>query len=515
MSESKSADISVGSRQKSTLWNFFFLNIGFIITIFNGILMIPLYLHYMSGPVYGAWLATGNILTWITIIDPGVAGVILQRVSFSIGKNDREDIGLAITSAILISTVLFFIAMLFGYALSFYIGGIAKIDVRYRGDIIGAFRIAMWGTAFSLLADTFRNIILAYQKTKFHGILLYSVLVASIVLNVVLLVMHMGVYALAYTSLFRGVLIFGFALFYSLMLLKKNQIKFNFKYLYFKSFSKIFAFTFSSSLFETIASNVDLILVSRYLGSQAVTVLDLCRRPIRMVSGVANNVTISMLPSLPHLFGSGDNEKIKATITRIWNVIIWITGFIIGGFILFNYSFISDWVGNKFWIGNTNNIILCISILLWSLGYNLSNITLSMGDIKNNSLLTIIRSILYIIALFSLAKLFGMTGVLIAFLIPGITMVSYYPKKLYQSVLTKDLGLLILREALLTCFILIVCAIISRLFIINLKWFWLIIYSGIYSITFLFTAAIFSRSFKNEIMNVVSMVKLKRVKSIV
>jgi O-antigen/teichoic acid export membrane protein len=459
--------------------------------------------------MYGAWLATGNILTWITIVDPGVSGVLLQRVSYCIGKNNKKEIGLAITSGIVVSVSLFVVALLVGYTLSFFIIKIAKIDARDAKDIVGAFRIALWGTAFSLLADTFRNIILAYQKTKLHGTMLYTILVAGIVLNVILLIFHQGVYALAYTSFFRGLFTLGFAIFYSIVLMRNNNIKLKFNLSYFKSFSKVFAFTFSSSLFETIATNIDLILVSRYLGSQAVAVLDLSRRPVRMVSSLANNITNSMLPSLPHLFGAGDVEKIKRTVTRIWNIILWISGFIIGGFILFNYSFNSDWVGDRFWIGNVNNIIVCISVLFWTVGYNLSNITLSMGDIRNNSIVTVIRSIAYMIFLFVLSKLFGMTGVVIAFLAPVIVMISYYPRKLYKEILTKQLGAKILRESIIVFLIVLICVLASFFLTAKLNWIPLIISSFIYLVAFFIVLSILSPSFKKELNGLFSMINSK------
>ncbi|MDB5157645.1 MAG: hypothetical protein JWR50_2352 [Mucilaginibacter sp.] len=472
-------------------------------------LIIPLYLHYINGSVYGAWLATGNILTWITIVDPGVAGVLLQRVSFSIGKGDKKEVGLAITSGIIISSFLFVVALSAGFLLSLFIAKIAKIDGNYRDSIIGAFRIAIWGTAFSLLADTFRNIILSYQKTKWHGILLYSTLIASIALNIILLVFHFGIYALAYTSLFRGVLTFAFALIYSLILIKRNGVKFDFNLKYLKSFSNVFAFTFSSSLFETIASNIDLILVSRYLGPHAVTVLDLSRRPVRMVSGLANNVTISMLPSLPHLFGTGDKKKISATVLRVWTIIFWISGFIIGGFIIFNYSFNHNWVGSQFWIGNTNNIVLCISILLFAIGYNLSNITLSMGDIQNNSIITIIRSIAYLIALFLLIKFFGLLGVVLAFFVPVFIMIGYYPQKLYNAVFLDKEGSKLLNEGLLLTAIMIACIVVSLFFKIELSWLKLFARALIYSIVFLMVLFCSSKLFRSEVTGIYNLVKLK------
>lgn len=498
------------SRKKTTLWNFLFLNIGFVITIFNGILIIPLYLHYIDSSLYGAWLATGNILNWISVVDPGVGDVLLQKVAFAIGKNDKKEIGVAITSGILISLGLFAVSVIIGYIFSYYVSDIANISPVYREDITHSFRIALWGTAFTLLSDTFRNIVLAYQKTKVNGFFLYSVFVLAIVLTITLLVLGFGVYALAYANFFRGIATCAYSLVLTIILIKKNKVHLTFQPSYFKSFSGIFAFTFSSRLFETIVNNIDLVLVSRYLGSSSVTVLDLCRRPLKLVSGLANNVTISMLPTLPHLFGSGQTEKIRTTVIRIWTVILWISGFLVGGFILFNFSLITNWVGSKFWIGNTNNIIMCVSFFLLSIGYNLSNITYSMGDIKNNSIITIIRGVVYLAFLFVLVKTLYMAGILLAFIIPCIIMLLYYPQKVAREAMmahsdTKE----IIRETALITLLLIACAIIATLFNFRLSWIQIAFSGALYVIGFGVLLLIFSNLFRQEISKLVAVARLK------
>ena len=498
------------SRKKTTLWNFLFLNIGFVISIFNGILIIPLYLHYIDSSLYGAWLATGNILTWITVVDPGVGDVLLQKVAFAIGKNDKKEIGVAIASGIIISAGLFLLSVLIGYLFSFFIGDIAKINPLYRSDIISCFRIALWGTAFSLLADTFRNIVLAYQKTKINGMFLYSVIVLAIVLNIVLLILHFGVYALAYAALFRGLATFCYSLVLTILLIKKNKVHLKFQRQYFKSFSGIFAFTFSSRLFETIATNIDLILVARYLGTGAVTVLDLSRRPLKLASGLSNNVTISMLPSLPHLFGSGQMEKIRITVMRIWTTLLWSSGFLICGFVLFNYNLTSNWVGKQYWVGNGNNIIMCVSFFLLSIGYNLSNITYSMGDIRNNSIINVVKSIVYLIFLFVLAKTMGMTGVLIAFLLPLVIIVVYYPRKVTtEAVLSKENVKDILIETIRICILILVCALLVSALHYELSWAGLIAAGALYTI--LFAALLFysSHLFKTEMKGAFAMLQQK------
>jgi O-antigen/teichoic acid export membrane protein len=498
------------SRKKTTLWNFLFLNVGFVISIFNGILIIPLYLHYIDSSMYGAWLATGNILTWITVVDPGVGDVLLQKVAFAIGKDDKKEIGVAIASGILISAGLFILSVIIGYSFSFFIGDIAKINPLYRADIISSFRIALWGTAFGLLADTFRNIVLAYQKTKVNGMFLYSVIVLAIILNIVLLILHFGVFALAYAALFRGVATFGYSLVLTILLIKKNKVHLKFQPAYFKSFSKIFAFTFSSRLFETIATNIDLILVSRYLGSASVTVLDLSRRPLKLVSNLANNVTISMLPALPHLFGSGQMEKIRVTVMRIWITVLWISCFLIAGFILFNYSLTANWVGKQFWIGNKNNIIMCLSFFLLSIGYNLSNITYSMGDIRNNSIVNVVKSIVYLGVLFVLAKTMGMTGVLIAFLLPVLIMLFYYPRKVIkEAILSKENTKEIIRETVLVTVLISVAALLATILNFEFSWTGLIVSGFLYTLAFGILLFSFSGLFRDEVSKLLAMVQLK------
>lgn len=501
---------SANSRKKNTLWSFLFLNVGFIISMINGILIIPIYLHYINSSLYGAWLATGNILNWITIVDPGVSGVLLQRTAYAIGKNDKKEVGLAVTSGITVSLALFLVSVIVGLIFSFFISDIARIDDAYKHDIIASFRIAIWGTTLSLLANTFTGVCQAYQQSKVLGIYRNGIFLLSIGLNIILLVMGFGVYALAYTALFRGLATCLYTLVFSMMLIRKDNVHLQFDKTYFKSFSKIFSYTFFSRLFETISSNIDLVLVSRYLGSHTVTMLDLSRRPLKIVSGLSNNVTLSLLPSLPHLFGTGNMDRIQVIVMRIWRVILWMSGLIVSGFILFNFNITSNWVGEQFWIGNTNNIIMCISIFLLSIGYNLSNVTHSMGDMKNNSLINLVRSGSYLILLFIFSKYFGITGVLLAFLLPIFIMIWYYPRKVCSEArLSKPAVQQIVQETILITVILVVCAILSYWLNTRVSWSTLIMFGGIYVTLFFVALYIFSKTFRPEVKGLTSMIAAK------
>ena len=55
--------------------------------------MVPLYLKYIPVELYGAWLATGNIVNWLLVVDPGISTVVMQRVGKSYGADDRSEVG--------------------------------------------------------------------------------------------------------------------------------------------------------------------------------------------------------------------------------------------------------------------------------------------------------------------------------------------------------------------------------------------------------------------------------------
>mgnify|MGYP003100149233 FL=1 len=81
-------------------WNFVFYLLEFLYTILVGIILVPLYLKYIPKDLYGFWLATGNILSILTLINPGFSDVIQQKVAYCYGLHDYKKIGLYTVSGI-------------------------------------------------------------------------------------------------------------------------------------------------------------------------------------------------------------------------------------------------------------------------------------------------------------------------------------------------------------------------------------------------------------------------------
>jgi len=78
----------MAGRRKTTLINMAFGYVQFAISIITGIVLVPVYLKYISVYLYGAWLTTGSVVILLTIFDPGVASLLMQNTASEYGKNN-------------------------------------------------------------------------------------------------------------------------------------------------------------------------------------------------------------------------------------------------------------------------------------------------------------------------------------------------------------------------------------------------------------------------------------------
>src|SRR6195952_4612608 len=110
--------------KKILRWNFVF-QYGYVLTnIVNSIILLPLYLKNIDPSTLGIWLATGNILAWMTLADPGVGGVLQQKIAELRGKKMYSEIGQTIGSGFIASGLILIISILAGFIFFFLIGSI-------------------------------------------------------------------------------------------------------------------------------------------------------------------------------------------------------------------------------------------------------------------------------------------------------------------------------------------------------------------------------------------------------
>ena len=479
--------------------------------ILNGFVIVPLYLIYIDLGLYGAWLATGNILMWLTIIDPGVGDVLIQKVSESYAKNNRDEIGKQLASSMILSSAIALLALSGGISLMYFIDNI--VNAPSSIDIIvlkKAFFYGTIGTALTLFGYFISGALIGLQRSKEQGLMGSIKGIVSFTLKPVFLILGFGLLAIPYSTLIGSLIYLILTSFVFLQIVRKEKIKLIFDYKYFLSYSKIFIYTFSSKMFSTLKDNVDLILISRFVNLEMVAVFELTRRPMKILYGFASRPAAALIAAFANLKGEGDKAKLQDITGKITFLSLAGLIFITSGFIAFNKDLISVWVGSDLFIGQTFNLILALFFMFKTFTYILANLTYSLGNIKGNSLVEILGNSIALILLFILGYFFGIWGIILSpFAVVIFIELVYFPKKLSELIgESKNIIYSIGNSNIIVLIIGVICAIFFYYLSVK-NWGQLVLYSALFAIIFSISAFSFSRKFRQTIKSVRMMLRPK------
>ncbi len=422
------------TRKKTTKWNVFFHFTFILLMFFSGVVLVPLYLKYIPVRIYGFWLAIGNILTWLTALDPGIGGLLQQKVSKAYGELNNRLIVSYVNAGFILSVALCLLVMLVGISILPLIEKLFELPKGALGEEIKlSFLLSLLGNVFMLLAYAFISVNQGLQSSIGNGLIQVTSTIISIGISVFLLQNNFGLYSLAISPLITGLgLILGNSI-YLFKRFKTERINYFFDTSELKNMLKLLRFTFLGKFGSMVSSNVDMIIVARFIGPESVALLNISKKGPELGRVVIERPVIAILPSISHLTGSQDIEKKKKILNKLLNLMIWNLGLVVSGFIALNDSFVRLWVGDKMFVGTLISFFICLNVLVSSFISNLSNLCYSLGVIKSNGIITFYQSLLTLLFTFCGAYFYGMIGLVVAPVISNLLLsISFYPKTFFK-----------------------------------------------------------------------------------
>ncbi len=418
------------SRTRTTQWNLFFHYVSIALMMVSGVLLVPIYLHQIPLALYGAWLATGNVLMWLTAVDPGLSAALQQRIGSAYGQRDHQAVRGFIFAGLLLSAGATLILVLLGNLIEGHIPGWLNLANNEDTNILlHAFGVAVIGSCLLLFSYSITAINQGLQSSLGIGSIYVVVHALDIILILVLIYNGFGLMALAYSALFRGMgMLLGNAAYLAWRLTKEN-IGFSFSTNKLRELSRLMPFTFLAQASGVVANNIDAFVTARFLGPEIVPVLVLTRKAIEICRTFVSRPAMAFAPSLSHLVGTGETEKAKQVLFRLVRIMIWLLLLVASGLMSFNEEFVRLWVGSNLFAGGVINTLLCAGLLLGVLTTSLSNLCMALGNIKGASIATLVQSIIFMLLVVVGAKYFGLVGVTLAPLLAmGLIGAWYFPQ---------------------------------------------------------------------------------------
>lgn len=483
------------NRKRAVKWNLTFQYLSLALGIIKGFLIVPIYFLFINNELYGYWLATGSILVWINIIDPGAGTVLQQKVGYEYGNNNTNRLNKLIGSGIIIGSIICGIALIFSYAFSHFIPKLLGFgNFKEKDILISAFNIAAIGTCFSLITSVIRGVNYGMQKTKIPGLIELISSVIGIGVNVIMLYLGYGLFSIAFMLLVNGALTALGNLYF--LRITSLKLGLNIHYSFSETFPlfKEFTYTFFSRLINTITSNFDLIIIARFIGAEMVAVIEMTRRPFKIVQGIVYKPAVALSPAISHLHGENKPEKLNNLIYKFFHFLIWAYCLAISGFILFNQSLITLWLSEEMFAGILLSLLIIVGLSLKGFFSSIGNLNFALGDIKGSSKIIVAQNLFYIVFVIIFGKFFGIVGILAA-LIPSVLFTSswYYLKKLKdRGIFTSQNIIYILKNIVLAILVCVTCYYLQPYLSIN-NGFDLISYTSLYVSLFLITFILFSK----------------------
>ena len=418
------------TRVRTTKWNLFFHYFTAVYAIISGIVLVPLYLHYIPLDLYGAWLAASNVIAWVSIVDPGLSSVVMQRVSAAYGQHNQPVLSGLITNGLLLSVLLAILVLTVGLFVSPFVFSILNLPEADAFLVLpSAFAVAVIGTAMMILSYGFTAINQGFQSSLGIGLIFVLTNLSSLALTVWLLVVGYGVMALPFALVYRGIgLSVGNAA-YLVWRLRTEQTPITMTLEGFRDLVVLLSYTFWGKAVGGIANNLDALVITRFLGPEVAPVLLLTRKAPDLSRSVLERPAMAFMPAVANLYGTGNLERTRTILLRLFRMIIWLMGLASVGFLLLNGAFVNLWVGEKLFAGASVNISIVIGLVTLVLSNTLSNVCYALGNIKGNSLALLAESLIGIPLMVAGANYFGILGVAVAPTLAVLAVSSwYYPR---------------------------------------------------------------------------------------
>lgn len=194
----------MGGKYKASIFNFIFNSLNSIVLIINGIILVPIYFKYISLSTYGAWLATGNIVGMLGLLESGFASVITQKISVALAQKDEHRFQVLSGSNILSAMGISFAILVLGLIAAPFITGWINAEDSISDDLTLAFILSLLATCISIFVSLLGAFPQVWQDTKQIGINNTIANVTAIATLVISLISGCGVASIALSYIVRA-----------------------------------------------------------------------------------------------------------------------------------------------------------------------------------------------------------------------------------------------------------------------------------------------------------------------
>lgn len=385
------------------------------VTLAQGLLLIPLYLHYIGAHTYGLWLASGGFLVLLGFANLGIGPMMNQRIATAYGERQFTRVSSFFVNGFILYIGLSIVFLLLGSMVAYAIPVIFNI----RGDeaklLQLCFLIAVVATAFNLLNEGLRGFASAMLRPIFPVLSLLICRLLGLILTVFLLFHAAGLWAIPMGMFLTAVTVFISNLLFAACLHYQLGWHIRIQADVLKEYLHASPALISGKLGNVLTQDVEPLLITLFLTPEIAAAYVVVMRAGSMVSMAAHVIIGVLTQPFAHLFGEGNRDKIRKMSKNILMTLSF-AGFIgFSTYIVLDRQFVSLWVGEQYLIGGCALIPLIGLSLFANMFRNFfADFLIASGDILFPSWSLAVEAVVRLCFILLLLSAFGLVGIPLA-----------------------------------------------------------------------------------------------------
>jgi O-antigen/teichoic acid export membrane protein len=412
------------------------------VSIIVSFLIVPYSLKLLDTNKYGIWLAISSTVTWINVLDIGLANGLRNKVAEYIAREEYDQAKIAVSStyAILLLIILP-IAAIFAIAAPFINWNAAFKSHLDQRELLYTLITAFTGLSFQFILKPISSILQGDQK-------IYKSNQIQLICNFIPLVpiILLGKYlqgSMFFLAIAQTLLPVGVLLVYSVLLFNKSYINIrpSFKHIDLKKSKSLFQLSIAFFIVQiagVFLYSTTEIIVAREFGGGDVAVYVSLYKYYSATSIVINIILATYWSAFTNAFALNDITWIRSSITKLVKIATLFLIVIVLQVLLVGPVF-KIWVGDKIKVPFTLSIGMAVyfSITLFTLVFTV--VLNGTGNIKMQSIVSIITAVLHIpVVLFFIRYLhLGLNSIIYASILWSVIQVILWKKEIGVILNTK------------------------------------------------------------------------------
>ena len=408
------------SRRGAAAWSLTLSYLGQAVSIVKGIVLVPLYIRHFGLELYGAWLASANIVAMLGLMELGVSSVFYQRLGHAFGARDFKKFASLVAAGAMFMLCL--VPLFMGVALSvaFLVPGVVNAPASTHRTLVTTFLLVSAATVANLGVTNSIAITHAWQRTAIGGVARLAGQLAEVVALLLALRAGQGLVALGVgAALGAAVALAITAASVAVLWVRLGLPRPRLDAVVVRELAGASVQVAVSRIAAQVAGNVETTIIAAMRGPSAAALYGVTERVFRLAAGLVNPIAGSTLSAFAHLVGERGPAAARGPLREL--SVLWSTAvaLVFPLLLVINREFITLWLGADKFGGQAITVLICASSIVSTRVFLAYVCLIAVGDIARASWAMTAESVGRVGLMFIGLHFIGLPGVPLASLLGG------------------------------------------------------------------------------------------------